>query len=116
MQQAYQTLDLMGAMEADSGVKPEVIRADGGLVANGFMCEFLADMLDKPVEIPKVVETTAWGAACLAGLYSGVFKGLDNIAQNWVCENRYEPKLSREKRNRLYTGWKDAVNMITRVA
>jgi glycerol kinase len=70
--QGYQTLDLMSAMERDSGAKVGVLRADGGLVANGFVCQFLADMLARPVEIPKVAETTAWGAACLAGLQAGV--------------------------------------------
>lgn len=110
--QAYQTRDLMGAMAADSGVEPAVIRADGGLVRNGFMCEFLADMLDTAIEIPKVVETTAWGAACLAGLYCGVFGGLSDVAQKWAAEKRYEPRVSDDERKALYAGWGDAVKMI----
>lgn len=107
--QAYQTLDLMAAMEADSGKKPAVIRADGGLVANKFVCQFLADMLDKPVEIPEVAETTAWGAACLAGLQAGVFKGLDDIAKGWQAARRYEPAMKTAQREALYNGWKKAV-------
>src|SRR5690606_9995617 len=100
--QAYQTLDLMDAMKADTGYNPAVIRADGGLVANNFVCQFLADMLGKPVEIPQVAETTALGAAYLAGLYAGLYKGLDDIAQNWQCARRYEPNMPENSRIALY--------------
>ncbi len=110
--QAYQTLDLMGAMEADSGVCPAVIRADGGLVANAFMCQFLADILDTAIEIPKVAETTAWGAACLAGVYGGVFETLEAIGGRWKAERRYEPQISATEREKLYSGWSDAVEML----
>lgn len=110
--QAYQTQDLMGAMEADSGSAPAVIRADGGLVANEFVCQFLADILDKPVEIPKVIETTAWGAACLAGLQSGVFKSLDDVSKRWKAERHYTPKMDAKTRGLLCGGWSRAIEMV----
>ncbi|NCT40499.1 MAG: glycerol kinase GlpK [Alphaproteobacteria bacterium] len=113
--QAYQTCDLMGAMEADGGVKPDVIRADGGLVANGFMCQFLADMLNMDIEIPAVVETTAWGAACLAGLSVGVFDSLDDVRDAWHADRHYEPAMHDDERARLYAGWQTAVSMLTRI-
>jgi len=112
--QAYQTLDLMAAMEEDGGHKPAVIRADGGLVANAFMCQFLADMLERCVEVPKVAETTAWGAAALAGLHIGVFTALEDIGQGWSAQMRYEPQMAENKREALYSGWKNAVEMLIR--
>ena len=108
--QAYQTLDLMAAMEDDSGETPAVIRADGGLVANAFMCQFLADMLDKPVELPKVTEATAWGAACLAGLHTGVFSDLEDISERWMVDKTYTPDMDSHERDRLFKGWQAAIN------
>lgn len=114
--QAYQTLDLIGAMDStvfgDSGHSPEVMRVDGGLVANGFVCQFLADMVQKPVEVPKVVETTAWGAAVLAGVQAGVFASLDEVAGQWKADRRYEPKMTVEARDGLYAGWQKAIAML----
>ncbi|GJL85072.1 MAG: glycerol kinase [Micavibrio sp.] len=110
--QGYQTLDLMDAMRGDSGKEAEVIRADGGLVANEFVCQFLSDMLDKPVEVPKVAETTAWGAAALAGVQAGVFDGLEDVAKGWKADRRYEPSMAPEQREALYEGWKNAVGML----
>lgn len=80
--QAYQTLDLMSAMEKDGGHTADVLRVDGGLAANEFVCQFLADMLQKPVEVPKVREATAWGAAALAGVQVGVFESLRRLVHN----------------------------------
>lgn len=110
--QAYQTLDLMDAMTKDGGHDPQTIRADGGLVANEFMCQFLADMLGKPVEIPRIHETTALGAAYLAGLQAGVYQGLDDLAQNWVRARRYDPAMEAAPRHALYAGWQMAVEKI----
>lgn len=107
--QAYQTLDLMDAMTADTGHRPDVIRADGGLVANAFVCQFLADMLNRPVDIPKVTETTALGAAYLAGLQSGVYNGLTDITRAWQCARRYNPSMESARRDSLYKGWKQAI-------
>lgn len=110
--QAYQTLDLMDAMASDTGFRPDVIRADGGLVANGFFCQFLADMLNRPVDIPRVAETTALGAAYLAGLQSGVYNGLNDITRAWQCAKRYSPAMESARREALYKGWKNAVGML----
>ncbi len=110
--QAYQSCDLMQAMHADSDAAHamNVIRADGGLVANEFMCQFLADMLDRTVEIPAVTETTAWGAAALAGLQSGVFTELDDITQNWTLARRYTPQMQSSERQALFKAWKTAIH------
>lgn len=110
--QAYQTKDLMVAMESDSGAKTATIRADGGLVANEFVCQFLADMLDCAVELPKVTEATAWGAACLAGIQTGVFSGLEDVSKRWSADKRYEPALEETARETLYKGWKASVDLL----
>ena len=107
--QAFQTLDLMEAMRADTSHAPDVIRADGGLVANKFVCQFIADMIDIPVEIPKVAETTALGAAYLAGLQSGVYGGLDDISKAWEAVHRYDSAMDTAQRTALYDGWKQAI-------
>jgi glycerol kinase len=110
--QAYQTLDLIGAMQADSGFDLALVRADGGLVSNGFMCQFLADMLNTDVEIPHVHETTAWGAACLAGLQSGVLNGLDDVTKRWRRGHLFQPRIDENARNRLYQGWGRAIQQV----
>ncbi|SFQ11049.1 glycerol kinase [Nitrosomonas cryotolerans] len=110
--QGYQTRDLMDAMCRDSGVDPSFIRIDGGLVANEFVCQFLADMLDKPIEIPQVTESTAWGAAALAGLQAGVFNGLSDIAGHWSAARRYAPQMDATQRAALYKGWKNAIQKV----
>ncbi|MBV1915812.1 MAG: glycerol kinase GlpK [Pseudomonadales bacterium] len=110
--QAYQTLDLIEAMQADSHHDPEIVRADGGLMNNGFVCQFLADMLGKPVEIPKSTETTAIGVAYLAGLQAGVYEGLDDIEKAWQCERRYDPTMDSAIRKELHSDWKAAVGRL----
>ncbi len=107
--QAYQTYDLMRAMAEDSGRLPDVLRADGGLVANNFVCQFLADILDRPVEIPEHVEATAWGAGVLAGLQAGIFSSFSEIAEGWRCARRYNPAMDAPERTRLLEGWQGAV-------
>lgn len=110
--QAYQTLDLMDAMKADTGTMPDVIRADGGLVANQFVCQFLADMLDRPVDVPAVTETTALGAAFLAGLQAGLYQDLDDISGRWQRARRYDAAMPAERRAALYEGWKRAIGSV----
>lgn len=110
--QAYQTLDLMEAMEIDSGYRSEVLRVDGGLVANEFVCQFLADMLNINIERPKVTETTAWGAAVLAGVQVGLFDGVTEVADTWQAEKGFGPQMSEFDRQRLYMGWRQAINML----
>ncbi len=110
--QAYQTLDLLQAFIDDSGYDPEILRIDGGLASNAFVCQFLADMLGRKVEVPKVTETTALGAAYLAGLQVGIYKDLDDIAQNWQSAKQYSPNIPENERKKLYNGWKDAVSRV----
>lgn len=107
--QAYQTQDLMDAFIADGGFDIKTLRCDGGLVANQFMCQYLSDILDKPVELPDVTETTALGAAYLAGLYAGLYESFDDISARWGCAKRYEPSFDEAKREMALTGWKKAI-------
>lgn len=104
--QAYQTADLMGAMIADSGVTPSILRVDGGLVTNQFMTQFLSDTLNMQVDVPHSVETTALGAAYLAGIGAGVFKDLDDVAVRWKKEKTFSPNFISSESNNLHEGWR----------
>ena len=111
---AYQTRDLMAAMIEDgaaaaAGKPPTDVRVDGGMVVNDWMCQFLADMVELPVERPSVTETTALGAAYLAGMAAGVYGSLDDIAAIWALDRRFEPTMASDRRGRLYAGWQKAV-------
>mgnify|MGYP006421367717 CR=1 FL=1 len=113
----YQTRDLMQAMEADrrsvSGAKsPTALRVDGGMVANDWMLQRLSDILGLPVERPEVTETTALGAACLAGLSTGLIDGEGRIEDIWRRDARFEPAMSAEERERRYAGWVAAVQRV----
>jgi glycerol kinase len=105
---AYQTHDLVRAM-ADDGISPAVIRVDGGMVANNWFLQFLADVLDIPVERPANVESTVLGAAYLAAYGAGVLKSHAQMAEYWRCESRFEPAMSRDRREELLKGWQAAV-------
>jgi glycerol kinase len=105
---AYQVRDVLEAMQRDSGVKLEALRVDGGATANDLLMQFQADILGVPVERPVVTETTALGAAYLAGLGTGVFD-LKGIGSHWKLEKRFEPRMDLPTRDRLYAGWKRAV-------
>ncbi len=104
----YQTADLLAAIEAD-GVKPDALRVDGGMVANDWLMQFLADVLDLPVERPKVMETTALGAAFLAGLKAGLYSSTDDVGAIWRRDKRFEPAMKASTREALLAGWKKAV-------
>jgi len=108
---AFQTRDLIDAM-ADDGISPSVIRVDGGMVANEWFLQFLADILNTPVERPDNVESTVLGAACLAALQSGVIGSLDEIAALWQRDRLYVPSMADEKRTQLLAGWKAAVDRV----
>ncbi|SDE50017.1 glycerol kinase GlpK [Rhodospira trueperi] len=110
--QGYQTRDLMEAMTADSGTAPVSLRVDGGLVANDWACQFLADVLDVTVERPAVIETTALGAAWLAGLRVGLYKSLDDLAGRWRPDRAFTPAMAATDRERLYAGWTAAVGRV----
>ncbi|MCB1857803.1 MAG: glycerol kinase GlpK [Gammaproteobacteria bacterium] len=108
---AYQTHDLVEAMAAD-GAALRSLRVDGGMVTNDWLVQFLADIIGMPVERPKVTETTALGAACLAGLQLGAFQSLQDISQGWHCERLFRPTMRLEQRQRLLDGWKRAVSAV----
>lgn len=107
----YQTKDLQKAME-DDGVRPVALRVDGGMVVNNWVLQFLADILGATVDRPEVIETTALGAAFLAGLQTGVYESLEDIEKLWRCERRFEPAMSKVDRDRLYDGWLEAVRRL----
>ncbi|MDE2857295.1 MAG: glycerol kinase GlpK [Chloroflexota bacterium] len=106
---AYQTRDVVAAMSADSGLALEALRVDGGAVANNFLMQFQADILGVPVERPHITETTALGAAYLAGLATGIWKSQDEIATQWQLERTFEPRMSADQGDALYAGWQAAV-------
>jgi glycerol kinase len=106
---AYQTRELVEAMEADSGEELRELRADGGGAANDFLMQFQADILGKRIVRPADVETTALGAAYLAGLATGYFRDLDEVGRFWKVEKVFEPRMSWERREELYAGWKKAI-------
>ncbi len=111
---AYQTKDLMVAMDSDvdAAGKPSALRVDGGMVANDWVCQFLADILDLPVERPEITETTALGAAYLAGLETGLYASTDAVSQAWRRDRLFEPAMSEDQRNSLYAGWREAVGRV----
>jgi glycerol kinase len=106
---AYQTRDVVECMQKDSGIKAKELRVDGGATRNDFLCQFQADILGIPVVRPFVTETTALGAAYLAGLAVGFWKNEKEIAQQWQVEKRFEPQMKKSERERLYAGWQAAV-------
>jgi len=108
---AYQTRDLIDAM-SDDGIKPSVIRVDGGMVANDWFLQFLSDILDIPVERPENVESTVLGAAYLAGYRAGIVKSTDDLTKLWRCERIFEPAMADDQRESLLHGWQDAVNRV----
>ena len=106
---AYQTADLVHAMERDTGVPLTGLRADGGASRDAFLMQFQADILNKQVLRPVIRETTALGAAYLAGLAAGVWSNLDEIRKLWHCDMVFSPEMEDEKRNKLLSGWEKAV-------
>ncbi len=107
----FQTKDLQKAMESD-GVRPQVLRVDGGMVINGWLMQFLSDVLGAEVDRSTISETTALGVAYLAGLRAGVFSSLESLATNWNCERRFEPGMTKTKRDELYDGWCKSVKKV----
>ena len=106
---AYQTKDVLGAMQADSGIRLQALKVDGGAVANNLLMQFQSDLLGVPVDRPQVVETTALGAAYLAGLAVGVWSSKEDLISNWQLNRRFEPTMDEETRAKLYAGWQKAV-------
>jgi glycerol kinase len=109
---AYQTLDLVEAVAKDCALPTGALRIDGGMAANAWLGQFLADILEVPVERPRNLETTALGAAFLAGLATGVWDGLPALERTWKRRDRFEPRMPAERRARLISGWRNAVERI----
>lgn len=109
---AYQTRDLLNAMIEDGSVPPESIRVDGGMVANNWLVQFLADILQTPIERPRVIETTALGVAYLAGLQIGIYKSVNDIEYNWQLDQRFTPKLPAETADIWYRGWEEVIKKV----
>jgi glycerol kinase len=107
---AYQTMDVLKAMEADSGISIKELRVDGGATANDLLMQFQSDILNTKVLRPKVTETTALGAAYLAGLAVGYWSSIDDIQQQWQIDKTFAPSMDESKRNELTAGWQKAVN------
>ncbi|MBK9748574.1 MAG: glycerol kinase GlpK [Chloroflexi bacterium] len=106
---AYQTRDVCDAMGADAGIPLTTLRVDGGMVKNDFVMQFQADILGVPVQRPQVTETTALGAAYLAGLAVGFWGSAEEIGRQWAVERTFEPTMSADQRESLYAGWKRAI-------
>ena len=106
---AYQSRDVLTAMEHDSGITLEALRVDGGAAVNNLLMQFQADILGVPVQRPQVTETTALGAVYLAGLAVGFWRSPEEIAAHWALEREFTPKMSADQREALYAGWRKAV-------
>jgi glycerol kinase len=106
---AYQTFDVLKAMEADAGIDLKILKVDGGACSNNFLMQFQADILDTAVQRPACIETTALGAAYLAGLATGYWKDKKEIKENWALSNTFLPQMNQDNREALIRGWKKAV-------
>ena len=106
---AYQTYDVLKAMEADSGIKLSALKVDGGASANDFLMQTQSDIINAPVNRPQCVETTAMGAAYLAGLAVGYWASKEDVIKNWAIDKTFEPKISDEEREKRIKGWNKAV-------
>jgi glycerol kinase len=107
----YQTRDLFAAMASD-GIVPDLLRIDGGMVANDWVAQCLADQLQIPVDRPGITETTALGVAYLAGLQVGIYNSLDELGNQWQIDRRFSPEMSKLTSDSLYAGWQDAVRRV----
>ena len=106
---AYQTYDVLKAMEADSGIHIKELRVDGGATVNNQLMQFQSDILNCKVVRPKITETTALGAAYLAGLAVGYWKNIDDIQEQWQVDKTFSPVMDENKRSELVNGWQRAV-------
>jgi glycerol kinase len=108
---AYQTYDILEAMQADAGVKLAALKVDGGACKNDFLMQFQADIIDAPVLRPQCVETTPMGAAYLAGLAVKYWNSKDDVIANWAIDKKFEPAMDADTREALLKGWKKAVKL-----
>ena len=106
---AYQTVDVLQAMEEDAGMPLQELKVDGGASANNFLMQFQADIIGQSVNRPSCIETTALGAAYLAGLAVGYWKDKEEICENWQLDKRFDAAMEENTRRKLLKGWKKAV-------
>jgi glycerol kinase len=106
---AYQTREVVEAMEKDSGIFLDILRVDGGMVSNDLLMQFQSDILNRPVVRPVIQETTALGAAYAAGLAVGFFRDLEDLKERWAEDRTWRPSMEPEQRDQLYKRWKKAV-------
>jgi glycerol kinase len=109
---AYQVLEVLLAMENDTGQSIPELRVDGGAAANDYLMQFQADLLDRPVRRPKIAETTAMGAAMLAGLAAGIWRSADHLAALRKTDRLFKPRMRADQRARLIDGWREAVRRV----
>lgn len=109
---AYQTQDVLKAMEADSGINLKLLKVDGGAVSNNLLMQFQADILGVQVERPECIETTALGAAYLAGLATGFWTSTDELRSRHKIDRHFEPKMGEGMREKYYLGWQNAVSRV----
>ncbi|MCK9504214.1 MAG: glycerol kinase GlpK [Porticoccaceae bacterium] len=112
----YQTRDLLEAMKADGVEQLSTLRVDGGMVANDWLTQFLADIVNLDVDRPVISETTALGAAMLAALQAGIYGSVEELAENWRCEHSFKPRLDAGTRERLYQGWHRALEGVLSIS
>ncbi|MEF9990522.1 MAG: glycerol kinase GlpK [Romboutsia sp.] len=113
---AYQTKDVLEAMQQDSSIELKFLKVDGGASSNNFLMQFQADILGVDIDRPSIVETTSLGAAYLAGLAVGFYKNKDEITSKWIVEREFSPKMDKQTKVKLYKGWKKAVSRSTQWA
>ncbi len=106
---AYQTMDVINAMQADANIEVKELRVDGGATANNLLMQFQSDILNTKVIRPKITETTALGAAYLAGLAVGYWKNMDDISNQWQIEKTFESRMPSSQKDSLIKGWKRAI-------
>ena len=106
---AYQVNDVLVAMKADSGIDLAALKVDGGASANDFLMQTQSNIINAPVNRPQCVETTAMGAAYLAGLAVGYWGSKEDVVKNWAIDQTFEPKIDDEQRNKMIKGWNKAV-------
>ncbi len=106
---AFQTREVVEAMEQDSGIRLEELRVDGGMVSNDLLMQFQADILDRPVVLPSTKETTSLGAAYAAGLAVGFFSSVEALCSHWSAEKTWKPAMEPARREQMYKQWKKAV-------
>jgi glycerol kinase len=106
---AYQTNDVLQAMKADSGIELAALKVDGGASANNYLMQTQADIIDAPVQRPQCVETTAMGAAYLAGLAVGYWQSKEDVIKNWAIDRTFQPNIKAEDREERIAGWNKAV-------